>query len=1704
MRRCSVLAHFIRYLGGPSAPMHYSTQAAAGLSLLATSHTCHNGLKHTAQSLADSLRKALMFIVAVCFFNNAQAQFGNEWINYSQQYYKIPVTQNGIHRLTYTDLSTAGLPVNSIDPRRIQIFRRGIEQAINFSNNQQPANGVFESGEYLEFYGEKNDGATDVDMYKIPAHHPHIYMNLYSDTAAYFLTWNSLPVLGKRMNVLNPELNVGNLPVEPGFTSTNLSVFYSQYSAGETYGARAQSSFFDEGEGWTGTVLCSTGCSDIHNVELNLPAGTTAQAPPQLEVLLVGRIEGSHQVEVYVGQSLASLRLLGTSTFTNFQNKKFSTSILWTDVAANGNMAVRVKAVGVGGTTERVSVSYVKLDYIHTYNLSGVANTRIQTLPNAGNKSYIEIQNAASGLRLFDVTDITIASIIGTYPASGNLGAIVNGTAATRKIYAASTFFIPTLKKVSFRQIIPASHDYLIISNKVLRKTGLGYSDPVKAYSNYRASANGGGYDTLLVNIDQLYNQFNYGETSPRAIYQFLKFMANGGDPKYLFIVGKGLDINFAYNRSYVPQPSDFMDLVPTAGYPGSDYPFSAGLNGTTYQHAIATGRLPAATSTEVAAYLNKIVETEAQPFDNLWKKNVLHLSGGINPGEPQAFRYYMDGFKPKAEDAFYGGQVATQSKQTLDPNELVNIAPAINAGVSLVTFFGHASSTSIDLDLGSINNPDFGYNNAGKYPAFLINGCNIGRFYSNGRLFPEDWMLAQNKGSKAFIAHSSFGYETLLRFYSDLFYHFAFADSSYLDTGIGDVQVHVADSIFRFGGAATFNVAIIQQMVLLGDPAVRIFGAPKPDYAIQNDFVNKVSFDGKPVTASTPSFGIQYKIRNYGQARRDSIQVTLTRTFPNNVTVTYDTLLPPVFYEETFIFVVENPANAGGSNSFVIKIDDPHELLELNESNNTALLSLFIPGSATFNLVPYDYGIVNNSSVELVFQNTNQTPATRGFLLELDTVPEFNSSFLQQFEVNANVLARKFVTLANEDSTVYYWRSRLAQPTASESIEWYTSSFMYISNGSDGWAQGQHQQLGENTFTNLELAPDGELKFTETVSNIFIQNFGSANTNSYLNTSLQIDGQEFNLSTNGQFCRNNTINMVAFNKVTGVPYAGIPFSISDVRGCGREPKVIVSLTQTEAQASISGMTEAINNVAVNDSVVFFTIGNPNVPGWSTDLLTAFESVGLSTTQLAGFQAGEPMVILGRKGAAPGSARVIRTTFAPTNAQELIVSETVTARASEGTMTSPAIGPAKQWYSLSRNIQALDVTDAFEIEVIGLGQDNTENVLYQGTDNNVNLDFVNSFVYQKIKLRLRVQDAVNLTSVDWNNWLVDYEPVAEGILLSRNGLTTTEKFEGETWNAKYSFINPTQYSFLYEGNGETLDVKLELYSHDKDDFDLKTLSIAAPAINDSTVFEIPISTIGLGGMNNVSVTVNTQELREEHFFNDVLPMENYLSVIRDQQSPVLDVTVDGRYLVNGDVVSPNPQVNVLLMDENPYWRKTDTLGVIIQVRNLETDVMKRINFSNPTTIWTPATATNDFKVAFTAQLEPAEYELSISATDASGNLAGAEAYSVSFSVTDVSGFVIGNPFPNPAHDMISFPVRISGSELPGDLSLNIISPMGRRVGNFTLSDVSGLYIGTNFIRLKFSELEGGSLPTGIYFYKLEMSGGDKVSIRTGQIIYLRD
>src|SRR5690606_9759758 len=134
----------------------------------------------------------------------------------------------------------------SVDPRSLQIFHRGVEQAILVEGE---ADGSLDDNDYILFYGTKNDGTRDKQLYVNPAAQPHNYYNLYSDTTVYFLTLGNSA--GKRMSVQNE--NAGGFPAVNYHTEEKLTLFTNNYWKGREYSSDTYLSQYDWGEGWTGS-----------------------------------------------------------------------------------------------------------------------------------------------------------------------------------------------------------------------------------------------------------------------------------------------------------------------------------------------------------------------------------------------------------------------------------------------------------------------------------------------------------------------------------------------------------------------------------------------------------------------------------------------------------------------------------------------------------------------------------------------------------------------------------------------------------------------------------------------------------------------------------------------------------------------------------------------------------------------------------------------------------------------------------------------------------------------------------------------------------------------------------------------------------------------------------------------------------------------------------------------------------------------------------------------------------------------------------------------------------------------------------------------------------------------------------------------------------------------------------------------------------
>jgi hypothetical protein len=157
--------------------------------------------------------------------SNANAQFNNSWIDYSKTYYKIKVGQTGLYRIPQTILQSNGL--SAADASSFQLWKNGHEIPLYVTI----PNGVLGSADYIEFFGEINDGKLDEELYSRPGLQLANKWSLQTDTSVYFLTINTAST-NRRIVATQNNVALNTLSVEPFFNYTFSKHYKDQINPG--------------------------------------------------------------------------------------------------------------------------------------------------------------------------------------------------------------------------------------------------------------------------------------------------------------------------------------------------------------------------------------------------------------------------------------------------------------------------------------------------------------------------------------------------------------------------------------------------------------------------------------------------------------------------------------------------------------------------------------------------------------------------------------------------------------------------------------------------------------------------------------------------------------------------------------------------------------------------------------------------------------------------------------------------------------------------------------------------------------------------------------------------------------------------------------------------------------------------------------------------------------------------------------------------------------------------------------------------------------------------------------------------------------------------------------------------------------------------------------------------------------------------------
>lgn len=1668
--------------------------------------------------------------------------------NYPEYLNFLQGVETGIFILDYNTLNNSNIPLNSFNSENVQIFGREKEIPLYIVDGNDNS---IDPGDYILFYTERNDSWLDSSIYADQNTVVDPYRSLYSDTMEYFFTWNN-----STNNLRFSDVSALN------FTSYSPSDFIlydwwtswgTKYQSGDKQNG-SSSSFFESGEGWTGNSFENNAGHNMNwgTLEFKRPFINPSSPDVKFSAAMVGSSDaaytgnGNHHNRWTIG--LAN-NLLVDTIWSGYKGVNFNQTFPVSFLPPSGPVNLQVTGIGdLGVVTDKQAFSFFSFKYPRIPTFDGENKLEFQVVNNP-TESKIRLDLTGIGY------DRPIMFVMGDTPR--RLELIPNGGVYTTLIpnsisgteqhvvYQDSS----TIRTVDTLIAINGSGfftDYSAVTNK--EKALLMITHPLLdsasiIYKNYRKSMQGGSHNVIQADINELYQQFGGGIPKHiNGIRRFAHFMYDQATekPVGLFLMGKGLQEasigsipGYRFNSSLAQQC-----LIPSFGNPPSDILITAGLDGLTETTPlIPTGRISARTNSELQEYLEKIIDFEAEQDSNHvydtpskdWQKHVMHFSGGSDAYQQQDFKNYMNNLKDIIEDSLYGGTTTSLNKVSADPFEpatLNNITERISDGLSLMTYFGHSTGSTSGFEI-NLDEPE-NWNNYGKYPLMLVNSCYNGNIFQPNNSKSEEFVQLSNAGAIGYVASVGLGYDTYLYWYSQELYR----QFSFKNYGM-PLGKQMQETVRQFEGQYWMETTTTQ-MTLNGDPMMTINSHVAPEIELLEE---NVWFTPENPDLTVDSITMHIKLKNLGQSVTDTFNIEIIRNFPSSsIDSTYIFKIPELHYETEFTFNFPLQSNISlGLNSFNISVDLPSEHDEVYDeiNNNQITKTLYLEIDGITPVIPYEFAVVPNNSVTVYASTNNPIADFNTYRFEIDTI-DFQGAPSQahRFALVSGLGGVKTVspsewtltnmpstdgTLTCSDSTVYFWRTAIEGDT-----NWRESSFQYI-DGKSGWGQDHFFQFKKNDFNSIKYERTPRIKSFDPISSIlrcFIRNnFGQL---AYELNSIQ---QEYSGCPNENGSVNHLLHVAIIDPVTHIPW-GTRFieadssvtnpnhnfgNFNDNSGCVNRVMRYFQFSEQDPQSLLDMQTMINDSVPNGHYVLIYSPKATSYGAWDAGMFSMFDALGSDSINPS--RPGYPFAFFAQK----GDTNTVVEQFAQVPAGEFTLTANLNNPINAGVEKSPLIGPSTHWDAVYWKQDPMEIgssdTTILKIEAYDIYGNWQTQIVSEFTRNDsiLNLNgIIDANLYPYISLEANYSDPLTTTPAQIDRWHVLFSPVPEAAIDGTTAYTWNNGSDSLTIGNTVDFAVDVKNIFTVDMDSLLINYWIE------DDQNVRH-PIAYPRQDSLRVGEtlrdqITFSTENFAGNNILWMEVNpyingslfvTDQPEQEHF-NNILQLPFY--VRPDDKNPLLDVTFNGNHILNGDIVDPNSEVYITLKDDNEFLlmdnvEDTASFGIYL------TDplgVQTRIPFNdasgNTVMQWIPANAQNRrFKIIWPAAFEQdGVYSLFVQGSDKSGNLSGDIDYRVEFEIIHESTITKMMNYPNPFSTSTRFAFTLTGSEVPDDILIQILTVTGRVVKEINEDELGAIQIGRNITEYSWDGTDqyGDPLANGVYLYRvIAKIGGEDIKAR---------
>jgi hypothetical protein len=1664
-------------------------------------------------------RILLTLLVLSCSFTPrawAQAYNQHTWIVPGQPYLKIgPISQDGIHRITGQKLRAVSRFVSeNPDVNLLHLYFRGQEVRMYVADLN--SNSRLDDEDYIEFMGYENRGQDDNDVYRNattgladPTGRAHDYKSLFSPTTYVYLTWNS--ILRSSAFSFAAEGTPGNwssLPQQTFFRHVSQQNFAQtvNFGAGSLSNIVAEGYFNSDyipGEGLASSVFTKT---TPFAAVLSTPGRFTGSANPV-------------EVEARITNISTETRDLVDGTGRDWRNTytltlgSSSAQFIATGQQSNARrFNANISDLGSGTTNFTISIAsgnnstssychYARLVYDRLTQFNGEIQHPINWTNTTNQDYHFRLQGMnLSGEGL--VYDLTNGRRISGVLNGWELIAVVRKSVSPNyEMWATSTAGIQNISTnltVSEALSDPLSEPDLAGAYVII--TTRSYAASAEAYAQYRRQR----FSTVVAYVDDIYDSFSYGSPTPVAYKRLMYYALNNWQtkPRFLLLWGPATEFNTGDQGVY------------TWGRPATDYEFVSNFTPATavdWIPKVAVGRvdLGKAPTNDIAAcagagasspacrqalielgnqagvnYLDKVKEYEAQPYEP-WMKAGLFFGGGANANEQQAIENTLRSMKDSMEACPYAGdgfQYQKRTTQTTANEEVPEVTEVINGGLHSIAFFGHSTSQRWDLDVL----PPSAYKNNGRYPFVYAAGCYTGRFVEDNTA-AEQWIQTPGLGGIGWLSNSDAGLLSELRSYMLPLYKKIYIDS--LTKPVGNAIIGTMKAFASKPGFAAHAKNHLRQINYQGDPAVILHYPGGPDLVLED---TDVSFDPPNFGAETDSVVVQIVAKNLGTCFSGNYQVRIEQYNAQNERYTHPLVSDvPYLFSDTLRIKIRNQGIAQpGYTRYEICLDPLNSITETNETNNCVTLERYTPTLVPALVYPWPYAVINKQGITLKAATFGVTQEQNiQYIFEIDTVYEFSSPMRRTGSAIGNSLGGEWTLPAPystfTDSTVYYWRVRLAN---TPEVVWAVGSFQYINGSQEGWAQARPPQFYEDGTSQMSMNKGlRQWQFESFSRNVTLRtsnpseiqvnkgecfNTSELDANSVLNANtlyiMGIDGQ--------------TLDCYGFNRLTGTN--DFLFTASHPNNDNLE------LINTVVNSMPDGDYLAILGKRINRADL------------TPQFYAALQQLGLSTRlQTVTNEAGSNIFsfgLLGRKGSPAASMPEIYELQTGVAAS---LSYDLRSRLPSGTVSSTLIGPAASWYDLKWDWLKNNLGNTEDIRVSLSGQTPTgaqQLLMSDLQKGNYSLSSINAAQYPYLRLQAQVQDTAQLTAPQLTDWYVLYEELPDAA------------------------IDPyTNYSFQSDSLPEGAEVSLSLNVRNLSGLNMDSLLIrwqiresngtlttladqrGAPLAANQAAYPISykFSTAGYPGRVTLIVTINPGFDQPEKFsFNNVYNLNFFVQP--DRTNPILDVTFDGKRILDGDIVSPVPEIVVQLNDENTHFAITDPNSFELYFKEDDLDEGNRGPLISPNSAqvsFLPASLPeNKARLTFKPdRLEDGDYVLTVNGSDVNGNRAGSVRYRVKFKVINESTVTDVLNYPNPFSTCTRFVYQLTGAEYPEVFQIQIYTVTGKLVRSIDLVELGEVFVGQHMTEYCWDGTDefGDRLANGVYLYRVNLKLPGGLSLR---------